>query len=131
MNMETSGKAFEDCDTASQREAPRESMFLKARMSTATWAEPIDVIVRNVSAGGAMAVTERHLPIGVAVTLEFRRLGAVGGKVVRADRGKIGIAFDHVIDPQQLRLQPTKSKPDDRPYVLRRYTLKGRDPLGL
>lgn len=59
--------------------------------------------VRNLSPGGMMAQGKASLPAGARVSVTLRNIGAVQGRVVWAEEGRYGIAFDQEIDPQAVR----------------------------
>ena len=50
-------------------------------------------VVHNVSAGGALLVTDAPLTPGARVTLEVAGLPPVRAEVVRADRDGLGVRF--------------------------------------
>ena len=87
---------------AGNRGRRRDSLFLAAKLSV-DGGEPVEVRVRNLSEGGLMAEGAPPAPIGAAVTVELRNLGAVPGKVAWYTEDRAGIAFDIAVDPQRAR----------------------------
>ena len=87
----------------SARTRKRDSLFLSARLVFAGRTGAHDVRVRNLSEGGLMAEYEPPVAAGVAVTLEMRGLGELTGRVAWCTRGRLGIAFDHPINPARAR----------------------------
>jgi hypothetical protein len=93
-------------DGARQRTDPRESMMLMATMVAAsTPDEPIQLRVRNLSAGGLMGESVRKLAKGERVELELRGIGQVLGEIAWCGGGKVGVRFDRPIDPKATRKQ--------------------------
>lgn len=87
------------------RSRKRDSLFLSARLRFGAVEEVFDVRVRNLSAGGLMAELDRVVDAGTSVGMEMRGLGELTGIVVWCTRGRLGIAFDHPIDPTRARKQ--------------------------
>ena len=85
------------------RSGPRDSLFLLTNLASAEGTPLGRARVRNLSATGLMADCERAVPAGVRVTFDLRGVGHVSGSVVWSREGRIGIAFDQEIDPQQAR----------------------------
>ncbi len=104
-------------DPAAQRHDTRDSLLLVANFRVAGFTETTQVRVRNLSAGGLMAEIATHIETGLPVEVEVRGLGWVPGRVAWVAAGRIGIAFDHLIDPQAARKpvagarEPAKAKP--------------------
>lgn len=105
-------------DDASQRNAPRDSLLLSARLRAG---DDLDVIVRvrNLSPGGLMAEYAHPIAIGTPVEVEVRGVGWIKGQVAWMAEGRIGIAFDREVNPLAAR-KPVSSrlsrinKPDPR-----------------
>lgn len=87
----------------SARGEHRDSMFLQAEMDVAGWPETIRVRVRNLSAGGLLAESGHHVPVGTALRVTLPNLGALNARCVWLGENRFGIAFDHEIDPQAVR----------------------------
>lgn len=90
-------------DGASQRHEVRDSLFLTANLRMEGMREMLQVRVRNLSAGGLMAEVPDHIAQGTPVELELRGVGRVCGRVAWYAAGRIGIAFDRMIDPHLAR----------------------------
>ncbi len=86
-------------DASSQRHEVRDSLFLVAQFRLAGTRQSEQVRVRNLSAGGLMAEVASPIPQGTAVELELRGVGWVTGRVAWYAAGRVGIAFDQMIDP--------------------------------
>lgn len=84
---------------ASQRHEVRDSLFLTANFRVDSAREMQQVRVRNLSAGGLMAELADPIAQGTPVELELRGVGRIGGRVAWQAAGRIGIAFDRMIDP--------------------------------
>lgn len=103
----------EEFDLSRLNEAPerlndRDSMFLQGEVVRDETGEADSCRVRNVSAGGAMAETQRGYTVGERVTVTLRNIGAIKGEVVWVANNRIGITFDSPIDPMVVR---SSSKP--------------------
>ena len=84
---------------ASQRHEVRDSLFLAANFRVYGSREMQAVRVRNLSAGGLMAEVPEPIDQGTPVELEMRGVGRITGRVAWYAAGRIGIAFDRMIDP--------------------------------
>lgn len=93
---------FDDGQLA-QTHADRDSLFLLADIVPEGEASAARFTVRNLSSGGMMAQGSHELLLGARVGVALRNIGPVQGKVVWAENGRYGIAFDHEIDPQAVR----------------------------
>lgn len=89
-------------DSASQRVDTRDSLFLAAQLTVGTLPSE-QVRVRNLSAGGLMAEYPASIERGTPVQVQLRGVGEVAGHVAWATDGRVGIAFDHAIDPMLAR----------------------------
>lgn len=105
-------------DATAQRGKPRDSLFLVAEIQIDGRAESNQVRVRNLSSGGLMADFPHPVDIGTPVEVELRGIGKVKGDIAWTAAGRIGISFEHPIDPMQARKPvvapksgPTKDKP--------------------
>ncbi|MGN6817375.1 MAG: PilZ domain-containing protein [Sphingomonas sp.] len=104
-------------DPAAQRIDSRDSLLLVAQFRVAGQSETIQVRVRNLSAGGLMAEVPKPIDIGTMVEVDVRGLGWVTGRIAWVAAGRVGVAFDHLIDPQAARRPvvnargPVKDKP--------------------
>jgi hypothetical protein len=86
------------------RDVQRDSVFLLAHLTRARGGPSGSVRIRNLSAGGSMVEGELRLGRGERVEIELRNIGTVAGTVVWARGGRLGIAFDHLIDPKLARV---------------------------
>jgi len=90
-------------DAAHNRNEARDSLFLMADFRVAGSSDITPVRVRNLSAGGLMAEIANGLELGLQVEFDVRGIGWVPGKVAWSAAGRVGIAFDRVIDPMLAR----------------------------
>ncbi len=81
----------------------RDSLFLKAVLKFASIEGEIDVRIKNLSAGGLMAETPIRVVRGEKVEINLRNVGWISGNVAWITEGRMGIAFDHPIDPMVVR----------------------------
>lgn len=86
-------------EAAAQRAAARDSLLLSAAVRLPPAEEETTVRVRNLSAGGLMAEYAGRVAQGAAIEVNVRGIGWVKGRVAWATDGRIGIAFNHAIDP--------------------------------
>jgi len=93
---------------AHQRIAQRDSMFLQARISRQDRPDTT-LRVRNLSAGGMMAESDQGFVTGEALTIDLRGVGLVRARIAWVKPPRIGIAFDHPIDPKLTRKAPPQS----------------------
>lgn len=89
-------------DFASKRASVRDSLLLVANFRV-EGGEDEQVRVRNLSAGGLMAEYAVGLERGCPVEVEVRGVGWVRGTIAWSTDGRVGIAFDHEIDPLAAR----------------------------
>ena len=90
-------------DGGHNRNDSRDSLFLMADMRVPGKADPFQVRVRNLSAGGLMAEFPNGLDQETPVEFDVRGIGWVPGKVAWSAAGRIGVAFDRQIDPMLAR----------------------------
>jgi hypothetical protein len=90
-------------DAAYNRNESRDSLFLMADYRLQGASEIQHVRVRNLSSGGLMAEIPAGLAQGELVEFDVRGIGWVGGKVAWSAAGRVGVAFDRVIDPMLAR----------------------------
>jgi hypothetical protein len=88
---------------AQERQESRDSLFLTADLRVAGTPGVTPVRVRNLSAGGLMAEFANGLEHGLPVEFDVRGIGWVPGRVAWSAAGRIGVAFDHQIDPMLAR----------------------------
>jgi hypothetical protein len=97
----------------------RDSLFLKAVLKFASIDGEIDVRIKNLSAGGLMAETPTRVVRGEKVEINLRNVGWISGNVAWITEGRMGIAFDHPIDPLIVR-KPVGHNNDDIPLYLQK-----------
>jgi hypothetical protein len=98
-------------DDAQAERAKRDSLLLLTTIARES-GEPLgNVRIRNLSATGVMAECEHNLVSGDRVIIPLRGVGHVTGSVIWVRGGKVGIAFEHEIDPQLARKAPTSGVP--------------------
>jgi hypothetical protein len=88
-----------------QRQAERDSLFLRATLYVEGIAAPIDVRVRNLSNGGMMVDGNSLMMPGQAVQTELRGIGPVTGTIAWVEAGRAGVAFEDMVDPKMARSQ--------------------------
>jgi hypothetical protein len=93
----------QDEDMARHRHDSRDSLFLMADARIAGHPEVSQVRVRNLSAGGLMAEFPGGLAQGTAVEVDVRGIGWCTGRIAWSAAGRVGVAFDMVIDPMLAR----------------------------
>jgi len=101
-----SNEPFDDVtneDGVHNRNDSRDSLFLMADFRASGISGVHQVRVRNLSAGGLMAEFPKELDQGLPVEFDVRGIGWVPGKVAWCTAGRIGVAFDHQIDPMLAR----------------------------
>ncbi len=116
----------DDCangDNSVKRDTDRDSLFVRANLKFQNGGEEKQVIVRNLSEGGLMAEASVQAPRGSRVEIELKNIGWIGGKVVWVAEKKLGIAFEHPIDPKVVR-QHNNNK-SNIPYYLEKINRHG------
>ena len=96
----------------------RDSMLLKAILRFQTSRED-EVRIRNLSAGGLMAEAPIPVARGEKVEVNLRNIGWISGSVAWVSEGRLGIAFDHPIDPAEAR-KPVNNSDNDLPRYLQK-----------
>lgn len=92
-----------DVGQPAKRGKNRDSLFLTATLRLVEEAGEAEVRVRNLSEGGMMAETSMRATQGAALEINLRNVGWVTGRVAWLAEGRIGVAFDHNIDPVAVR----------------------------
>ena len=116
-----------EAESQLQRDKDRDSLFLQAEVRIPGKSGAVRVRIRNLSAGGLMAEAPVDVERGDVVHIDLRNVGDVSGKVAWTAEGRFGIAFDHPVDPKQVR-KPVGST-DTRPNFIRKLDKMGR-PIG-
>jgi hypothetical protein len=128
--MESRGPTSVDEEVAAlSRAADRDSLFMQARVAIAGHAEPVQVRVRNLSAGGMLAESSVSVAQGMAVEVDLRNIGPVPGRIVWTGDKKFGIAFDRAINPQSVRRDVAPQKEEVPPTLAGLRLNKGRPPI--
>jgi hypothetical protein len=86
-------------DFTGQRSGSRDSLLLTAQFRVAGGEKVEQVRVRNLSSGGLMAEYAALIETRTPVEIEVRGVGWVRGRIAWATDGRVGVAFDHEIDP--------------------------------
>ena len=105
--------------SAAKRSMDRDSLFLKAVLRFPNTKVEHEVRIRNLSAGGLMAESPTHTQRGEPVEIKLRSIGWVSGHIAWATDGRVGIAFDHHINPKDAR-NPVSTGVLDLPLYLQR-----------
>ncbi len=111
---------------SAKRGKDRDSLFLKAVLRFLSTGAQGEVRVRNLSAGGLMAEAPVRVTRGEKVELELRNIGWVSGHVAWIAEGRIGIAFDHPIDPKEARKPVTGNHGVEVPTYLQKLDAQAR-----
>lgn len=110
--------------SAVKRDTERDSLFLTANLRFQNGGEEGRVRVRNLSEGGLMAEAAIQAARGTRLEIELRNIGWIGGKIAWVAEKKIGVAFDHPINPKIVR-KPAESKTEEMPYYLQKINRHG------
>lgn len=86
-----------------KRGMERDSLLLKAVLRFPASDKENEVRIRNLSAGGLMAETTARVVRGEPVEIKLRSIGWITGHVAWTTEGRLGIAFDHAINPKDAR----------------------------
>lgn len=92
-----------DDSTGPKRGPNRDSLLLKAILRFPLSKEEGEVRIRNLSSGGLMAEAPVRVTRGEVVEINLRSIGWITGHVAWVSEGRIGIAFDHPINPKDAR----------------------------
>jgi PilZ domain len=112
-----------DHTAQAKRGKDRDSLFLKATLRFPVSNAVGEVRVRNLSAGGLMAEAPLMASRGERVEIELRNIGWISGSVAWLAEGRIGISFDHPIDPKEAR-KPVGSNESALPNYLKRIDIE-------
>lgn len=94
----------EDEDTPDHgRGFDRDSLFLLAKMTVEATGRDYELRVRNLSATGVMGDCRAALSQGDQVVFALPGIGEVDGTVAWCDTGRIGAAFNVMVDPKLAR----------------------------
>lgn len=89
--------------SAAKRGMDRDSLLLKATLRFPVSKDEREVRIRNLSAGGLMAEVPVQVSRGEPVEINMRSIGWITGHIAWVTEGRIGIAFDHPINPKDAR----------------------------
>lgn len=89
--------------SAAKRGMDRDSLLLKAILRFPNTGEEREVRIRNLSAGGLMAEIPVDVSLGDQVEVNLQNIGWLSGHVAWVTDGRIGIAFNHPINPKDAR----------------------------
>lgn len=81
----------------------RDSLLLKAILRFPNTNDEREVRIRNLSAGGLMAEVPVRVARGEVVEIHLRSIGWISGHIAWVTEGRLGIAFDHAINPKDAR----------------------------
>jgi PilZ domain len=95
----------------------RDSLLLKAILRFPNSREEREVRIRNLSAGGLMAELPARVSRGEPVEINLRSIGWITGHVAWVTEGRLGIAFDHSINPIDARKPVGTAELDMPPYL--------------
>lgn len=104
-----------------KRDADRDSLFLTANLRFQAGGEEGQVRIRNLSEGGLMAEAAIQATRGTRLEIELKNIGWISGKIAWVAEKKLGIAFDHPIDPKVARM-PVGAKKIELPNHLKRIS---------
>ena len=113
------GPLTKDGPASVKRGMNRDSLFLKAILRFQSVKEEREVRIRNLSAGGLMAETPARVMRGEPVEINLRGIGLITGHVAWVTEGRIGIAFDHPINPKDAR-NPVGATEHEMPSYLKK-----------
>ena len=85
------------------RLAERDSLFVAARLRIAGADDSYPITIRNISAGGLMAVGAVIAARRARVAIEVRNIGWVDGRIAWIAGDRFGISFAQAIDPKAVR----------------------------
>jgi PilZ domain len=104
---------------AAKRGLDRDSLLLKAVLRFPRTKDEGEVRIRNLSAGGLMAETPARVTRGELVEIHLRSIGWISGHVAWVTEGRLGIAFDHPINPKDAR-KPVGTSELEMPSYLKK-----------
>ena len=84
----------------------RDSLYVCGEMTTGEPEISIRIKVRNLSAGGMMAVCDDPVRPGQEAVFGLPNIGRVRGKILWVEGRRFGTGFEQQIDPRLARQQP-------------------------
>lgn len=115
-------------DHTGARSQDRNSLLMKARIHVVARGVELEARIRNLSAGGLMAEAAIQIANGDKVEVELRNVGWTPGRVAWTADGRFGIAFDHPVNPGNVRVPVGQNKPD-LPHYLERLNRAQRPKI--
>jgi hypothetical protein len=106
-----------------KRGMDRDSLLLKAILRFPSNGKESEVRIRNLSAGGLMAETPTRVARGEPVEINLRNIGWITGHVAWVTEGRLGIAFEHPINPMDARKTVGSGEMDLPPHLKKLNTL--------
>jgi len=116
--------------SGTKRGQDRDSLFLQATLRFPASGDEGEVRIRNLSSGGLMAEAPVQVSRGEKVELQLRNIGWVRGTIAWVAEGRIGIAFEHTIDPKLAR-KPVGQSKQELPSYLNKLTKEQKKKPGL
>lgn len=113
------GPLSKEDPASAKRGMDRDSLFLKAILRFGSSKVENEVRIRNLSSGGLMAEAPLRVARGERVEINLRAIGWITGHVAWVTEGRIGIAFDHPIDPKDAR-KPVGNNDLELPHYLKK-----------
>lgn len=101
-----------DKAASAKRGKNRDSLFLMATLRFPKTGDERDVRIRNLSEGGLMAEAPMRVSASDPVEIHLKSVGWISGHVAWISDGRVGIAFDHPIDPKAARTPVGKAELD-------------------
>ena len=113
---------------AAKRGMNRDSLLLKAILRFPNGTDERVVRIRNLSAGGLMAEVPIKVSRGERIEINLHSIGWVTGHIAWVTDGRVGIAFDHPINPKAARKPIGVSELEIPPYLkkLNAKTIPGK-----
>ena len=102
---------------AVKRGMDRDSLLLRAVLRFSHTKEEREVRIRNLSAGGLMAEVPIRVARGERVEINLHSIGWVSGHIAWVTDGRVGIAFDHPVNPKDGRKPIGVSELEIPPYL--------------
>jgi hypothetical protein len=110
-----------DVESESARRPPRNSLFMLSKITFHNTGKLIEARVRNISSGGMLVESSVFCEPGDQIEAELRNIDTVKGRVSWREGNHFGIAFDHAIDPDQVRFTKPASQNANSPTYIRTF----------
>lgn len=104
------------------RDAPSKSVLMRALMRFQGHDDAVPITVREISATGMKASAAVAPFPGGKIEIGLRNLGAVPATVIWASAGELEVAFDRIINPDEIQLKVSgtyERAPEARPNLRR------------